>query len=185
MLQLLDGKALSIQIKEEIANEVRRLTAAGKRPPHLAAVIVGNDGASQTYVANKEKSSHEVGFTSSVYRYSENTSEKDLLEAINFLNAGTGYGKAFAGVLYFVINSLAFGASEFLGVIEHRQYVRGLEYSGTGHHRARQRAATHFVDAHYNIVRAKNGFGVVAEGDFTLNRSGDGRHEFGVLVFHN
>ena len=86
MLQLLDGKALSIQIKEEIANEVRRLTAAGKRPPHLAAVIVGNDGASQTYVANKEKSSHEVGFTSSVYRYSENTSEKDLLEAINFLN---------------------------------------------------------------------------------------------------
>ena len=86
MLQLLDGKNLSIQIKEEIANEVRRLTAEGKRPPHLAAVIVGNDGASQTYVANKEKSSHEVGFTSSVYRYPENTSEKDLLEAINFLN---------------------------------------------------------------------------------------------------
>ena len=61
MFQLLDGKALSIQIKEEIANEVRRLTAEGHRAPHLAAVIVGNDGASQTYVANKEKSSHEVG----------------------------------------------------------------------------------------------------------------------------
>ena len=48
MFQLLDGKALSIQIKEEIANEVRRLTAEGHRAPHLAAVIVGNDGASQT-----------------------------------------------------------------------------------------------------------------------------------------
>ena len=86
MFQLLDGKTLSIQIKEEIANEVRRLTAEGHRAPHLAAVIVGNDGASQTYVANKEKSSHEVGFTSSVYRYPESTSEKDLLESINFLN---------------------------------------------------------------------------------------------------
>lgn len=86
MFQLLDGKSLSIQIKEELANEVRQLTAQGHRPPHLAAVIVGNDGASQTYVANKEKSSREVGFTSSVYRYPESTSEKELLEAISFLN---------------------------------------------------------------------------------------------------
>ena len=60
--------------------------AEGHRTPHLAAVIVGNDGASQTYVANKEKSSHEVGYTSSVYRYSEKTTEKELLESIDFLN---------------------------------------------------------------------------------------------------
>lgn len=86
MTELLDGKAMALQIKEEIANEVRQLTAAGKRAPHLAAVIVGSDGASMTYVANKEKSSHEVGFTSSVYRMSESTTEKQLLESIDFLN---------------------------------------------------------------------------------------------------
>ena len=86
MTELLDGKALGLQIKDEIANEVRRLTAEGKRAPHLAAVIVGTDGASMTYVASKEKSSHEVGFTSSVYRMPESTTERQLLESIEFLN---------------------------------------------------------------------------------------------------
>lgn len=86
MTELLDGKALGLQIKDEIANEVRRLTAEGKRAPHLAAVIVGTDGASMTYVASKEKSSHEVGFTSSVYRMPESTTEHQLLESIEFLN---------------------------------------------------------------------------------------------------
>lgn len=86
MQQLLDGKAMALQIKDEIANEVRALTQQGHRAPHLAAVIVGEDGASMTYVANKEKSSHEVGFTSSVYRMSEKTTEAQLLETIDFLN---------------------------------------------------------------------------------------------------
>ncbi|MBR4230492.1 MAG: bifunctional methylenetetrahydrofolate dehydrogenase/methenyltetrahydrofolate cyclohydrolase FolD [Bacteroidales bacterium] len=86
MTEILDGKALALQIKEEIANEVRQLVAADHRAPHLAAVIVGEDGASMTYVANKEKSSHEVGFTSSVYRLPEKISERELLETIQFLN---------------------------------------------------------------------------------------------------
>ncbi len=86
MTEILDGKALALQIKEEISNEVRQLTAAGHRAPHLAAVIVGEDGASMTYVANKEKSSREVGFTSSVYRLPEKISERELLDTINFLN---------------------------------------------------------------------------------------------------
>ena len=86
MFQILDGKNTATQIKDEIANEVRQLSAEGHRPPHLAAVIVGTDGASMTYVASKEKSSHEVGFTSSVYRYSEKTTEEELLQSIDFLN---------------------------------------------------------------------------------------------------
>ncbi|MCQ2274774.1 MAG: bifunctional methylenetetrahydrofolate dehydrogenase/methenyltetrahydrofolate cyclohydrolase FolD [Bacteroidales bacterium] len=86
MVQLLDGKALALQIKDEIANEVRQLTAKGMRAPHLVAVIVGEDGASQTYVANKERSSKEVGFTSSVYRLPANITEEKLLETINFMN---------------------------------------------------------------------------------------------------
>ena len=86
MTNLLDGKAMALQIKEEIAGEVRQLTQQGHRAPHLAAVIVGEDGASMTYVANKEKSSKEVGFTSSVYRMSEKTTEDQLLETIEFLN---------------------------------------------------------------------------------------------------
>lgn len=86
MANILDGKALSLQIKDEIAKEVRQIISNGGRPPHLAAILVGEDGASQTYVASKEKSSAEVGFTSSVYRYSESTTEEELLKVINFLN---------------------------------------------------------------------------------------------------
>lgn len=86
MTQILDGKTLANTIKDEIANETRRFTESGHRAPHLAAILVGNDGASQTYVASKEKACHEVGFTSSIYRFPENTSEEDLLKTIDFLN---------------------------------------------------------------------------------------------------
>lgn len=86
MVQILDGKALALQIKEEIANEVRQLTAKGLRAPHLAAVIVGDNGASVSYITNKEKTCHEVGFTSSVYRLPESISEEKLLETIEFMN---------------------------------------------------------------------------------------------------
>lgn len=86
MTEILDGKALSLQIKDEMANEVRRLMSEGYRAPHLAAVLVGDDGASKTYIASKEKGCNEVGFTSSVYRYPATMSEKELLEVVDFLN---------------------------------------------------------------------------------------------------
>ncbi len=85
-MNIIDGKEIASQIKLEIANEVEILLNKGENAPHLAVIIVGNEGASQTYVANKEKSSKEVGFISSVYKYPENISEQELLNSIEFIN---------------------------------------------------------------------------------------------------
>jgi len=85
-MNLIDGKLISDQIKTEIANEVRQMISRGENPPHLAAVLVGEDPASQTYVASKEKSCKEVGFTSSIYKYPANITQEELLKVVDFLN---------------------------------------------------------------------------------------------------
>jgi methylenetetrahydrofolate dehydrogenase (NADP+)/methenyltetrahydrofolate cyclohydrolase len=85
-MQLLDGKKLSSEIKLEIADQVSQLKAAGKKIPHLAAVLVGDNGASETYVASKAKNCAEVGFNSSLIRMDESVSEKELLSKISELN---------------------------------------------------------------------------------------------------
>jgi methylenetetrahydrofolate dehydrogenase (NADP+) / methenyltetrahydrofolate cyclohydrolase len=84
--RLLDGKKLSAEIKAEIADEVRQRVSEGKKIPHLAAVLVGTNGASETYVASKAKSCAEVGFNSSLVRMDEGISEAELLEKISELN---------------------------------------------------------------------------------------------------
>ena len=84
--KIIDGKLISEQIKKEIAAEVADMIDHGKPAPHLAAVIVGEDGASKTYVASKEKACHSVGMTSSVYRLPATTSEEELLKTVEFLN---------------------------------------------------------------------------------------------------
>lgn len=83
---LLDGKELATKIKAEITKEVVAMIDNGEKAPHLAAVLVGEDPASQTYVASKEKNSHDVGITSSIYRYPESISERDLFKVVDFLN---------------------------------------------------------------------------------------------------
>ncbi|OHX65575.1 bifunctional methylenetetrahydrofolate dehydrogenase/methenyltetrahydrofolate cyclohydrolase FolD [Flammeovirga pacifica] len=85
-MQLIDGKATSNAIKIEIAEEVRKLTAQGGKKPHLAAILVGEDGASRTYVNHKVKSCEQVGFTSSLYKFDADTSEEELLKTIDELN---------------------------------------------------------------------------------------------------
>ena len=85
-MNLINGKDIATAIKADIAAEVKALTDKGNRSPHLAAILVGNDPASETYVANKEKACAEVGMCSSVYRTSENISEKELIENIQFIN---------------------------------------------------------------------------------------------------
>ncbi len=83
---IIDGKKIADEIKSEIAIEVRAMIDSNMRPPHLVAVLVGEDPASLTYVNNKSKSCFEVGFTSSLYKYENSITEEKLLDAINFLN---------------------------------------------------------------------------------------------------
>lgn len=83
---LIDGKKTADKIKEEIKTQVAQLIDDHDVAPHLAAIIVGEDPASQTYVASKERSARSVGIISSVYRYSKETTETELLSAIDFLN---------------------------------------------------------------------------------------------------
>ncbi|MCK9451621.1 MAG: bifunctional methylenetetrahydrofolate dehydrogenase/methenyltetrahydrofolate cyclohydrolase FolD [Bacteroidales bacterium] len=84
--KLIDGKAIAAKIKKEIAAEVAAMIDADQKGPHLAAVIVGDDPASQTYVSSKERACASVGITSSIYRLEAKTTEKDLLDLVEFLN---------------------------------------------------------------------------------------------------
>ena len=83
---ILDGKKTSADIKDEIAIEVKSITLSGDRPPHLAALIVGNDGASLTYVGSKVKACEKVGFDSTLLSLPESISEKELLNKVYELN---------------------------------------------------------------------------------------------------
>jgi methylenetetrahydrofolate dehydrogenase (NADP+)/methenyltetrahydrofolate cyclohydrolase len=86
MYRIIDGKKVASEIKKEIAEEVIKLKASGKKIPHLAAILVGDNGSSQTYVANKVKDCDEVGFKSKVIRLSDEIAEAVLLERIAELN---------------------------------------------------------------------------------------------------
>lgn len=83
---LLDGNKIASQIKEEIASEVKKILSSGGKKPHLAAIIVGNDGASETYVAHKVKACEQVGFNSTLVRMSSNIDETSLLQKIDEIN---------------------------------------------------------------------------------------------------
>lgn len=87
---LIDGKKTSGDIKNEIAVEVTKLKDDGKRVPHLAAILVGNDGASQTYVNAKVKACEKVGFESTLVRFSTETTEEELLAKIYEMNNDDG-----------------------------------------------------------------------------------------------
>ncbi len=86
-MKLIDGKATAAAIKEEIAAEVERIVARGGRRPHLAAVLVGHDGGSETYVRGKVKACGECGFRSTLIRYEDDVTEEELLGCVARLNA--------------------------------------------------------------------------------------------------
>jgi methylenetetrahydrofolate dehydrogenase (NADP+)/methenyltetrahydrofolate cyclohydrolase len=86
MYTIIDGKKVASEIKHEIAEEVAKLKAEGKKVPHLVALLVGNDGSSETYVANKVKDCEEVGIKSTVIRFGSEVKETVLLKKIDELN---------------------------------------------------------------------------------------------------
>ena len=83
---LIDGKATAAQIKAEIAEEVKSIVAAGGKQPHLAAVLVGHDGGSETYVKNKVLACEQCGFKSTLIRYEDDVTEEELLQCVDRLN---------------------------------------------------------------------------------------------------
>ena len=85
-MQLIDGKAVSAEIKKEIAAEVENIISNGGKRPHLAAILVGHDGGSETYVANKVKACEECCFKSTLIRYEADITEDELLQKVNELN---------------------------------------------------------------------------------------------------
>jgi methylenetetrahydrofolate dehydrogenase (NADP+)/methenyltetrahydrofolate cyclohydrolase len=86
MSQIIDGKMVAESMKASIAIEVQELVASGKRAPHLVAILVGNNGASETYVANKVKSCEELGFSSTLLRFEPSITENELLQAVIDVN---------------------------------------------------------------------------------------------------
>ena len=85
-MTLIDGKATAAAIKQEIAKEVEEMVVRGARRPHLAAVLVGHDGGSETYVRNKVIACEQCGFQSSLIRFEENVTEDELLQCVDRLN---------------------------------------------------------------------------------------------------
>ncbi|MBE6293999.1 MAG: bifunctional methylenetetrahydrofolate dehydrogenase/methenyltetrahydrofolate cyclohydrolase FolD [Bacteroidales bacterium] len=85
-MQIIDGKAIAATIKKEIAQQVEDILAAGGKRPHLAAILVGHDGGSETYVANKVRACEECGFTSTLIRYEDDVTEQQLLDKVQELN---------------------------------------------------------------------------------------------------
>ena len=86
MATIIDGRIVSAAIRESLSREVQTMVSNGLRPPHLVAVLVGNDGGSQTYVGAKEKACHEVGFLGTVIRYPDTVSEAELLAKVDEIN---------------------------------------------------------------------------------------------------
>ena len=84
--KLIDGKAVAAQMREEVAAEVAQIKKSGGKIPHLAAILVGHDGGSETYVANKVRTCKEVGFNSSLIRYEDDVTEDELLRKVEELN---------------------------------------------------------------------------------------------------
>jgi len=127
-MQILDGKATAQAIKDSLKLEVAQLATRGAPVPHLVAILVGNNGASETYVASKVKSCHEVGFKSTLIRLEEETTEYKLLEIIQELNVDPDVD----GILVQLPLPAHISAEEVINTIDSNKDVDGFHPNNIG-----------------------------------------------------
>lgn len=127
-MQILDGKLVSLSVKEDLVKKVNELTEKNKRRPHLAAILVGNDGASETYVASKVKSCAEVGFKSSLVRFDADIEESVLIQAIEKLN----HDNEVDGILVQLPLPKQINEQKIINLIDPTKDVDGFHPASTG-----------------------------------------------------
>lgn len=127
-MQLLDGRAASQAVKDELKIQIAQLAAAGKQVPHLVAVLVGDNGASETYVDSKVKACEEVGFKSTLIRAEETISQMRLLEMIRELNTDPDVD----GILVQLPLPAHISAEEVINTIDPAKDVDGFHPNNVG-----------------------------------------------------
>jgi len=127
-MQIINGKEIASRIKLEIANQVMEIIEKGHRAPCLAAILVGNDPASETYVNSKEKDCREVGFSSKVFKFDEQISEQQLVEKINEINADSSID----GLIVQLPLPAHISENNVLLAIDHRKDVDGFHPQNVG-----------------------------------------------------
>ncbi len=127
-MQILDGKLVSQSVKDDLVKKVNELTEKNKRRPHLAAILVGNDGASETYVASKVKNCAEAGFKSSLLRLDATIEESALIEAIEKLN----HDNDVDGILVQLPLPKQINEQKIINLIDPNKDVDGFHPASTG-----------------------------------------------------
>ncbi len=127
-MELIDGKKINAAMRLEIAEEVKKLVAQGKKRPNLAVIMVGDDGASATYVASKVKTCHEVGFESTDYQYPATTTEAEILAKIEEINQNP----AIDGLIVQLPLPAHISESKVIEAIDYRKDVDGFHPINTG-----------------------------------------------------
>ncbi|MGD9994016.1 MAG: bifunctional methylenetetrahydrofolate dehydrogenase/methenyltetrahydrofolate cyclohydrolase FolD [Salinivirgaceae bacterium] len=127
-MELIDGKKINAAMRLEIAEEVRKMVAEGKKRPNLAVIMVGDDGASATYVASKVKTCHEVGFESTDYQYPATATEAEILAKIEEINQNPKID----GLIVQLPLPAHISESKVIEAIDHRKDVDGFHPINTG-----------------------------------------------------
>lgn len=127
-MELIDGKKINAAMRLEIAEEVRKMVAEGKKRPNLAVIMVGDDGASATYVASKVKTCHEVGFESTDYQYPATATEAEILAKIEEINQNP----VIDGLIVQLPLPEHISESKVIEAIDHRKDVDGFHPINTG-----------------------------------------------------